>query len=215
MDSLTDDFLVLESAIVVKSLAILHVPIICAKEPGGKWLLIVAQVTGVWYDRSKEECSMRKLLVTGGTVFVSKYVAEYFAKAGDDVYVLNRNNHPQPKGTTLVQADRNQLGEVLKAYHFDAVLDINSYTKEDIKHLLDGLGVFGDYIFISSSAVYPDDGRQPFAEEQPVGANRFWPVYGRDKIEAEQELLQRIPHAYILRPPYLYGPMNDIYQRME
>ena len=39
---------------------------------------------------------MRKLLVTGGTVFVSRYVAEYYAKKGDEVYVLNRNHHTQP-----------------------------------------------------------------------------------------------------------------------
>lgn len=28
---------------------------------------------------------MRKILVTGGTVFVSKFVAEYYAKRGDEV----------------------------------------------------------------------------------------------------------------------------------
>lgn len=155
---------------------------------------------------------MKKILVTGGTVFVSQYVAEYFAKAGDEVYVLNRNRHTQPESTILIEADRNRLGEVLKQYRFDAVLDINSYTKEDIEKLLDGLGAFQDYIFISSSAVYPDTAAQPFKEEQPVGANQFWPKYGMDKIEAEEELLHRVPHAYVLRPPYLYGPMNDIYR---
>lgn len=30
---------------------------------------------------------MRKLLVIGGTVFGSRYVAEYYAKKGDEVYV--------------------------------------------------------------------------------------------------------------------------------
>ena len=40
---------------------------------------------------------MKKLLVTGGTVFVSKYVAEYFSNKNEyEVFVLNRNNHPQP-----------------------------------------------------------------------------------------------------------------------
>ena len=52
---------------------------------------------------------MRKLLVTGGTVFVSRYVAEYYAKKGDGVYVLNRNHHTQPEGTTLIEADRRSL----------------------------------------------------------------------------------------------------------
>jgi nucleoside-diphosphate-sugar epimerase len=40
---------------------------------------------------------MKKILVTGGTVFVSKIVAKYFAsnkfKNEYQVYVLNRNNH--------------------------------------------------------------------------------------------------------------------------
>ena len=33
-----------------------------------------------------------------------------------------------------------------------------------------------------------------------------------DKIEAEKTLLERKPNAYILRPPYLYGQMNNIYR---
>ena len=56
---------------------------------------------------------MRKLLVTGGTVFVSRYVAEYYAKKGDGVYVLNRNHHTQPEGTTLIEADRRDPGSHL------------------------------------------------------------------------------------------------------
>lgn len=42
---------------------------------------------------------MKKILVTGGSVFVSKNIAEYFAQKDYEVYVLNRNNHPQPKNT--------------------------------------------------------------------------------------------------------------------
>ncbi|WP_324606598.1 NAD-dependent epimerase/dehydratase family protein [Streptococcus equinus] len=35
---------------------------------------------------------MKTVLVTGGTVFVSKYTADYFVKKGYNVYVLNRNS---------------------------------------------------------------------------------------------------------------------------
>ena len=38
---------------------------------------------------------MKKILVTGGTTFVSKYVAEYFVNVGYEVFVLNRNSKPQ------------------------------------------------------------------------------------------------------------------------
>jgi nucleoside-diphosphate-sugar epimerase len=50
--------------------------------------------------------NMRKILVTGGTVFVSKYVAEYYLNQGDKVYVLNRNTREQPIGAILIEADR-------------------------------------------------------------------------------------------------------------
>jgi nucleoside-diphosphate-sugar epimerase len=60
--------------------------------------------------------------------------------------------------------------------------------------------------------VYPEHLPQPFEETMQVGSNRYWGNYGTDKIEAEQELLKRVPGAYILRPPYLYGPMNNVYR---
>ena len=155
---------------------------------------------------------MKKILVTGGTVFVSKYVAEYFVKKGYDVYVLNRNTHKQCAGVTLIEVDRNQLGDALKGYHFDAVLDINVYTAKAVEGLLDALDSFEDYVLISSSAVYPEYETQPFSEETPVGENKFWGNYGTDKIAAEEVLTKRVPNAYIIRPPYLYGPMNNVYR---
>jgi len=153
-----------------------------------------------------------KLLITGGTVFVSRFAAAYFVSRGDDVYVLNRNTRPQVPGVHLIQADRNDLGDVLKNSEFDAVLDINSYTKSHVAQLLDALGTFRDYIFISSSAVYPETLPQPFTEEQPCGANAIWGAYGTNKLEAEHYLQSRVPQAYILRPPYLYGPMENVYR---
>lgn len=65
---------------------------------------------------------------------------------------------------------------------------------------------------ISSSAVYPEYGVQPFLEESEKSANKFWGAYGTDKIEAENVLLEKVKDAYILRPPYLYGPMNNVYR---
>ena len=36
------------------------------------------------------EGDMKKVLVTGGTVFVSRYIAEYYVAKGDEVYVVKR-----------------------------------------------------------------------------------------------------------------------------
>ena len=153
---------------------------------------------------------MKKMLITGGTVFVSRYAAEYFSKKYD-VYVLNRNTRPPSVGVTLIEGDRHDLGEKLRGYHFDVVLD-TAYTSDDVNALLDALDGFGEYILISSSAVYPETAALPFTEETAVGPNKTWGVYGANKIAAEQAIQLRVPNAYILRPPYLYGPMNNVYR---
>lgn len=154
-----------------------------------------------------------KLLITGGTVFVSRYCASYFVDKGYEVFVLNRGNHSQVEGVRLFRADRHQAADVVQGHFFDAVLDITAYHDTDIKDLLDALqGNFKEYIFISSSAVYPQDNPQPFHEEQEIGDNVIWKDYGSEKCKAERYLLKRVPHAYILRPPYLYGPMQNLYR---
>lgn len=154
---------------------------------------------------------MKKILVTGGTVFVSRYIAEYYVAKGDEVYVLNRNTKPQSKGVRLIEADRHCLKDELFPYHFDVVID-TGYNANDVDMLLKALKGYDDYIFISSSAVYPESSPQPFTEETKTGENKIWGKYGTDKIAAENVLMSKMPNAYILRPPYLYGVMNNVYR---
>lgn len=153
-----------------------------------------------------------KILVTGGTVFVSKYTAQYFAQRGHQVFVLNRGTRPQVPGAALLKADRRSLGDILRPHRFDAVLDITAYSGTDVESLLGALGEFDQYILISSSAVYPETLPTPFREDMPLGENVHWGGYGLGKIEAERVLAEKVPGAYILRPPYLYGPMNNVYR---
>lgn len=153
-----------------------------------------------------------RILITGGTVFVSRYAARYFVSKGHDVYVLNRGTREQEEGVTLIKADRHDLGDTLKKYEFDTVFDITAYKKQDVSDLIGSLGDFGSYIFISSSAVYPETLPQPFKETDKTGPNSVWGDYGKNKIEAEEYLHSKIPNAYMIRPPYLYGAMNNLYR---
>lgn len=155
---------------------------------------------------------MRKILITGGTVFVSQTLAEYFVAKKEDVYVLNRNNRPQVEGVTLIEGDRYQLGDLLKSSDFDVVIDANAYTAKEIDLLLDALPSIKDYIFISTSAVYSEKSDQPFKETQETGPNAYWKDYGTNKIAAEKALQKRVPEAYIIRPAYIYGPYNNAYR---
>lgn len=155
---------------------------------------------------------MKCILVTGGTSFVSKYVAKYFQSNNYEVYVLNRGTKQQIENVNLICADRNNLKACLKDYSFDAIIDVCAYNQQDVKNILDAVGEFKDYIFISSQAVYPETNTQPFSETQRTGFNKIWGKYGTDKIEAEKYLFSKVPNGYILRPPYLYGPMQNIYR---
>lgn len=163
-------------------------------------------------SRMDGEMMMKTALITGGTVFASRYAAEYYVKKGYRVFALNRNSRTQPEGVTLIEADRHSLGGRLRQSHFDVIFDITAYTAQDVSGLLDAVGGFDDYILISSSAVYPERAPQPFREDAELGENQIWGKYGIDKIAAERALLERVPNAYILRPPYLYGPMNNLYR---
>lgn len=153
-----------------------------------------------------------KILVTGGTAFVSQAVAAFFAGRGHDVSVLNRGSRSQLPGVRHLCHDRHEPGLNLRAEGFDAVLDVTAYTGRDVDALLDAVGDVPRHVLISSSAVYPEMLPQPFREDMPVGPNIHWGAYGVDKIAAEERLLARCPQAYMIRPPYLYGPGNEVYR---
>lgn len=69
---------------------------------------------------------MKKLLITGGTTFVSKYAAAYFTERNYEVCVLNRNTRPQVEGVRLIEGDRHCLGDTLKGSHFPSGRPISS-----------------------------------------------------------------------------------------
>ena len=156
------------------------------------------------------------ILITGGTVFVSRFCAEYFVAKGHDVFVLNRNSSVQSSGVTLLNCDRHDftaLQNTLSGINFDAVIDVTAYTADDVEKLCMAINKRPScYILISSSAVYPENALQPFGENTTVGVNKIWGDYGTNKIAAENKLLDYYPNAYILRPPYLYGQMNNLYR---
>lgn len=153
-----------------------------------------------------------KILITGGTTFVSRFTSEYFAGKGSEVTVLNRGSREQVKGVRHICLDRMSLGDSLKGERFDVILDITAYTEEHVRALVESGVAFDDYIFVSSSAVYPETNPQPFAETQTCGKNSVWGDYGLNKLKAERYLQSAVPGAYILRPPYFYGKYDNLYR---
>lgn len=69
---------------------------------------------------------MKRLLITGGTAFVSRYAGAWFASRGYQVDVLNRGTRRQENGVRLIRADRHAIGDQLRHTHYDAVLDVTA-----------------------------------------------------------------------------------------
>lgn len=152
-----------------------------------------------------------RILILGGTVFVSKYLAEYFMNKHHEVYTLNRGTKNQVLGVHFIKCDRYSITNELDGLEFDLIID-NAYKRIEIELLLKSNVKFKDYVFISSSAVYKNSKGIPLTEDCVVGYNDTWGDYGLNKIECERYLLDNVANAYIIRLPYLYGKYNNIYR---
>lgn len=154
------------------------------------------------------------LLVIGGSGYVGHAVVRALLTQLYDVTVLNRGNRSVP-GVRQLVADRNDaeaLATALSNLAFDAVVDTNCYTGAQASALIAALGGrTPDALVISSAAVYADDAPHPPGEDAPVGGGSAWGGYGRDKTDVEEAYRDGgFRSAVALRPPYVYGPNNDL-----
>lgn len=152
-----------------------------------------------------------KLLIIGGTGFLSSALVERGLSNGHEVTILTRGRSPVnfPKSVRQLIADRNDreaFSAVLAGQTFDAVIDAICYTPEDARQDVEAFsGRVGRLLMISTDFVYTVDSRSlPATEDTPRNAPS---EYGRNKIAAEDVFFaasERLP-CTILRPPHVVG----------
>jgi nucleoside-diphosphate-sugar epimerase len=153
-------------------------------------------------------------LFIGGTGLISSACVALAAVRGLDVTAVVRGRttaRPLPPAVRQVTADasdRPGLARALDGERFDAVANFIAFTPDQVRADLELFaGRTGQYVFISSTAVYSKPvGRLPLTESSPVrGLN--WP-YAQDKIRGEELLEQafrtRDFPAVIVRPGHTY-----------
>lgn len=159
-----------------------------------------------------------RVLVLGGTEFISLHLVQALGRDGHEVAVVNRGRQPDrlfPGVRTLV-ADRRQhadLARVLARERADALVDV-AYaptTGADVEALLDALdGRVGHVLFVSTGRVYDHARPIPFDEDTP--RTLYWGEYAQNKIAGEDAVFARAarggPPATIVRPTHVYGPLN-------
>jgi nucleoside-diphosphate-sugar epimerase len=159
-----------------------------------------------------------RVLVIGGTEFISLHLVRALLRDRHDVVVLNRGRQPGrvPAGVKTIVADRKDhaaLRRVLAGERVDGLVDITyaPTTGEDVRALLTALGGrVGHAIFVSTGRVHDHALPIPYHEETP--RSLYWGEYAKNKIAGEDVLLARHRErgwpVTIVRPTHVYGPLN-------
>ncbi|HWN90987.1 MAG TPA: NAD-dependent epimerase/dehydratase family protein, partial [Verrucomicrobiae bacterium] len=158
-----------------------------------------------------------RVLVIGGTEFISLHLVRELLQRGHDVTVFNRGRRAErlPAGVKAIAGDRKDhagLRERLKGHRFDGVFDITYAPTlgEDVAALVASLAGQPHIVFISTGRVYDHALPIPYSEDTPRGF--YWGDYARHKIAAEDLLFERhragAGPITIVRPTHVMGPLN-------
>ncbi|MBN9759152.1 putative reductase [Pseudonocardia sp. Ae406_Ps2] len=171
-----------------------------------------------------------RILVLGGTVFLSRAVAAAALAAGHAVTCVSRGvSGAPPDGAEAVIADRSRPGALAAALHgrtFDAVVDVATMSAPWVRDALDALhGRFGHWTFVSSVNAYADLSLRGGTVAQPTLAplhgrpdeelaKRDPDVYGAAKVASEQAVRERAgDRAHVVRGGLMcgHGDLSDRY----
>jgi nucleoside-diphosphate-sugar epimerase len=155
-----------------------------------------------------------RVLVIGGTEFISLHLVQSLLRDRQEVAVLNRGRRPEraPKGVRTIVCDRKDwtaLKTALTGEHFDGLVDITyaPTTGEDVEALLTALGGrIGHAIFVSTGRVHDHGLPMPLAED--ATRNLYWGDYAKLKIAGEDAYIKSGLPATVVRPTHVYGPLN-------
>ena len=155
-----------------------------------------------------------RLLVLGGTLFLSKAVAEEAVRRGHRVTCACRGSSPVPAGARHVPLDRRTTpaAEAL-GDEYDAVVDVARHPSW-VRSALEAVPG-AHWVFVSTISVYADTsatgagpGTLPLVEEvaEDVDLAEHPEAYGGMKVACERAVLGHQQEATVVRPGLVVGP---------
>lgn len=158
-----------------------------------------------------------KVLVIGGTGYIGSHTVEDLVRRGHDVSVFARGltRVDLPEGVQVIQGDRHNAADLVRArsLRFDAVIDINSYTREQTQSLINIFdGVINRFVHLSTLSVYQFTSGMPLVESDALVTDPNF-QYGYNKAECERALrwaYTKSGFPYVsVRPGVVFGPRDD------
>lgn len=162
-----------------------------------------------------------RVLVLGGTVFLSRTIAEVARDAGHDVTCASRGlSGSPPDGVTFVSVDRDEPDGLadLADLEFDAVVDVERQSPTRVRRALEIVGSrAGHWTYVSSGSVYTDavtTGQEavnsPIEAPPPEGSDEDDPeLYGPFKVACEAAVAKAVgDKAFVCRAGLIVGPRD-------
>jgi nucleoside-diphosphate-sugar epimerase len=155
-----------------------------------------------------------KLLVIGGTGFLSGTLVRVAQATGHHVTIITRGTRPAPAGVTALVADRENPAAFTAAVNahpgeWDLVVDCIAYEPADASQVITHFRHrAGHLVFISTDFVITSEGRT-FPQDADTAPRRTDDSYGGKKRRGEDAYLALRAvwnHWTILRPAHIYGP---------
>ncbi|MBN2558702.1 MAG: NAD-dependent epimerase/dehydratase family protein [Clostridia bacterium] len=155
-----------------------------------------------------------KLLIIGGSGFLSGTLASAAVSQGHDVYVLTRGQKPVPGGVTALVADRHDEAAFSKAvaeaaFHWDAVFDCICFTPEEARQDVWEFKNRADHLVMVSTDFVYDPGNRWFPQTEANMNFLTDESYGARKRLCELEFINGDTGNMVytvLRPAHIYGP---------
>lgn len=157
-----------------------------------------------------------RILLIGGTGFVSGRFLRFALDAGHRVIAVTRGSkplldHPKVEHITA-DRDKDDLVALVGERQYDAVADIICRTPEHAEQAIALARHCKRLVMVSTDYVYDPEHRKLFLKEsEAVFSERA--DYGGDKRRAERVILAAqaagTVEATILRPPHIYGPGSN------
>ena len=170
-----------------------------------------------------------KILIIGGTGFISSKLVEKLLSKGHKLTLLNRGktknellNHPNLNFAFGDRNDTKILSDLASKHKFDVVYDMIAYDEKDSKTAIDAFkNRIGRFIHCSTISVYmlAKEVKLPVTEDQinlplmkEFKRSPFGWDYGINKIKCENVLWKHHDEksfpVSMLRPTYVSGPKD-------
>lgn len=159
-----------------------------------------------------------RLLIVGGTGFVSGWLARTALMQGHEVWAITRGVRKMTEGVRPIIADRNdgaQLRQALEKENvqFDAVMDCICFNAEQAEIDLSVFSAFSKRIVvISTDSVYHPDYKKIMQDETVHGYMQdgsYGDLKRQMEMVFENDNGKRMDYT-ILRPGHIFGPGSEL-----